>query len=59
MIEVLAQSLLKHSKYKLIVYGFNCIPDINLPNVINKHVSFPVKPTFEKQREPDLFDKDY
>ena len=59
MIEVLAQSLLKHSKYKLIVYGFNCVPDINLPNVINKHVSFPVKPTFEKQREPDLFDKDY
>ena len=59
MIEVLAQSLLKHSKYKLIVYGFNCVPDINLPNVINKHISFPIKPTFEKQREPDLFDKDY
>ena len=59
MIEVLAKSLLKYSKYKLIVYGFNCDSEINLPNVINKRVDFPLKPTFNPQREPDLYDKDY
>jgi autotransporter strand-loop-strand O-heptosyltransferase len=59
MIEVLAKSLLKYSKYKLIVYGFNCESNIELPNVINKRVNFSKKPNFTPQREQDLFDKDY
>ena len=33
MIEVLAKSLLKYSKYNLIVYSFNCDSTIDLPNV--------------------------
>ena len=59
MIEVLAKSLLKYSKYKLIVYGFNCDSEIDLPNVINKRIDFTLKPSFDPQREKDLFDKDY
>jgi len=59
MIEVLAKSLLKYSKYKLIVYGFNCDSNINLPNVINKRIDYRPKPTSNNLIEPDLFYKDY
>ena len=59
MIEVLAKSLLKHSKYKLIVYGFNCDSKINLPNVINKRINFDPKPIRYTNKEFDLIDKDY
>ena len=43
MIEVLAESLLKFSKHKLIVYGFNCEVNIDLPNVIRRRVNFAPK----------------
>ena len=43
----------------MIVYGFNCDSNIELPNVINKRVNFSKKPSFTPQREQDLFDKDY
>ena len=59
MIEVLAKSLLKYSKYKLIVYGFNCDSNINLPNVINRRVNYPIKSAIKPEGEPDLFHKDY
>jgi len=59
MVEVLAKSLLKHSKYKLIVYGFNCDSKINLPNVINKRIDFDIKPVRYINNEFDLIDKDY
>ena len=58
MVEVLAKSLLKCSKYKLIVYGFNCDSKINLPNVINKRIDFERKPIRYIDTE-DLIDKDY
>ncbi len=59
MIEVLAKSLLKHSKHKLLVYGFNCDSKINLPNVINKRIDFDPKPIRHIPNEFDLIDKDY
>ena len=59
MIEVLAKSLLKYSKYKLIVYGFNCDSNIDLPNVINRRIDYRQKPQIEATHEPDLFNKDY
>ncbi len=59
MIEVLAKSLLKYSKYKIIVYGFNCDSKINLPNVINKRIDYRQKPKLESAGEPNLFNKDY
>jgi hypothetical protein len=59
MIEVLAKSLLKYSKYKLIVYGFNCDSNIELPNVINKRVDYRPKPPTSSKYESDLFNKDY
>tara|TARA_Y100001972_G_scaffold24648_1_gene29807 strand:- start:6592 stop:8037 length:1446 start_codon:yes stop_codon:yes gene_type:complete len=59
MIEVLAKSLLEYSKYKLIVYGFNCDSNINLPNVINKRIDYRQKPIIQSTTEPDLFNKDY
>ena len=59
MIEVLAKSLLKYSKHKLIVYGFNCNSTIDLPNVINKRINYTPKPTVNPTHEPDLFHKDY
>ena len=60
MIEVLAKSLLKYSKYKLIVYGFNCDSNINLPNVINKRINYFPKHLKElNSKEPDLINKDY
>ena len=59
MIEILAKSLLKYSKYKLIVYSFNCDSSINLPNVINKRINYTPKPTSNTTYEPDLFHKDY
>ena len=59
MIEVLAKSLLKYSKHKLIVYSFNCNSDIDLPNVINKRIDYRPKPTYSNTHEPDLFGKDY
>ena len=59
MVEVLAKSLLKHSKHKLIVYGFNCDSKINLPNVINKRINFDSKPVRYINTEFDLIDKDY
>ena len=59
MIEVLAKSLLIYSKYKLIVYSFNCNSDIDLPNVTNRRIDYIPKPTSNPTREPDLFNKDY
>jgi hypothetical protein len=59
MIEVLAKSLLRYSNYKLIVYGFNCDSNINLPNVVNRRVDFDLKKLNIDNREPDLKDKDY
>ena len=61
MIEVLAKSLLKYSNYKLIVYGFNCDSDIDLPNVINRRINFPQSKTGDILigDEPDLITKDY
>ena len=59
MIKVLAKSLLKYSKHKLIVYGFNCDSDIELPNVINKRIDYKPKPILSSKSEPDLFNKDY
>ena len=61
MIEVLAKSLLKYSNYKLIVYGFNCDSNIDLPNVINKRINFPQFKTGDILigDEPDLITKDY
>lgn len=59
MVKVLAKSLLKYSKHKLIVYGFNCDPDINLPNVIQRRVNFTPKNTHYFSHEPDLINKDY
>jgi hypothetical protein len=60
MIEVLAKSLLKFSKYKLIVYGFNCEAHIDLPNVINKRINYlPKKIKDTKNKELDLINKDY
>ena len=59
MIEVLAKSLLKYSKHKLIVYGFNCNSTIDLPNVTNKRIDYIPKPTENSTHEPDLFHKDY
>ena len=59
MIEVLAISLLKYSKHKLIVYGFNCDSTIDLPNVINRRIDYRKKPTPIQQGEPDLFNKDF
>ena len=61
MIEVLAKSLLKHSNYRLIVYGFNCDSNIDLPNVTNKRIDFKTKslPTVIDAGESDLINKDY
>lgn len=59
MIEVLAKSLLKYSKHKLIVYGFNCDSSIDLPNVINRRIDYRPKPTYKSKSEPDLFNKDF
>lgn len=59
MIEVLAESLLKFSKHKLIVYGFNCEVNIDLPNVIRRRVNFTPKNTHYFSHEPDLINKDY
>jgi len=59
MIEVLAKSLLKYSKHKLIVYGFNCDSTIDLPNVINKRINYIPKSTINNAHEPDLFHNDY
>lgn len=59
MVRVLAKSLLKFSKYKLIVYGFNCDVDIDLPNVIQRRVNFSPKNTHYFSHEPDLINKDY
>ena len=65
MIEVLAHSLLKYSKYKLIVYGFNCTPNIKLPNVINKRIDYRPKPKISGDiidqygNYKNLFFKDY
>jgi len=59
MIEVLAKSLLLYSNYKLIVYGFNCDPNINLPNVLNRRIDYTPKPTLNPTQEPDLIKKDY
>jgi len=60
MIEVLAKSLLLHSEHKLIVYGFNCDSNINLPNVINRRIDFPPKvSTLLSHEDPDLINKDY
>tara|TARA_B100000780_G_C21088833_1_gene438762 strand:+ start:103 stop:1545 length:1443 start_codon:yes stop_codon:yes gene_type:complete len=59
MIEVLAKSLLKYSKYKLIVYGFNCDSNINLPNVINKRIDYKTKNKIISNGEFDLINKDY
>jgi len=59
MIEVLAKSLLKYSKYNLIVYSFNCDSTIDLPNVTNKRIDYIPKPTSKSTHEPDLFSKDY
>tara|TARA_R110000737_G_scaffold148181_1_gene177799 strand:+ start:3157 stop:4599 length:1443 start_codon:yes stop_codon:yes gene_type:complete len=59
MIEVLAKSLLKYSKYNLIVYSFNCDSTIDLPNVTNKRIDYTPKPTSNSTHEPDLFNKDY
>jgi len=59
MVKILAESLLKFSKYKLIVYGFNCDVDIDLPNVIQKRVNFAPKNTHHFSYEPDLINKDY
>ena len=59
MIEVLAKSLLKYSKYNLIVYSFNCDSTIDLPNVTNKRIDYIPKPTSKSTHEPDLFNKDY
>ena len=59
MIEVLAKSLLKYSKYKLIVYGFNCDSNINLSNVINKRIDYKTKNKVISKGENDLKNKDY
>ena len=59
MIKVLAKSLLKYSKHKLIVYGFNCDSDIDLPNVINRRINYRPKPSIQTSGEPDLFNRDY
>ena len=59
MIKVLAESLLKYSKHKLIVYGFNCDSNIKLPNVINKRIDYRPKPKTQSTGESDLFNKDY
>jgi len=62
MIEVLAKSLLKHSDYKLIVYGFNCDSNIDLPNVINRRIDFKKSSITRNdilQREDDLKYRDY
>ena len=59
MIEVLAKSLLKYSKHKLIVYGFNCDSNINLPNVINRRIDFTRFKRDSNNSEVDLKDKDY
>jgi len=61
MIDVLAKSLLKYSKHKLIVYGFNCDPNIDLPNVINRRIDFPVKTSNFIKNAPksDLRDKEH
>tara|TARA_R110001592_G_scaffold319159_1_gene596602 strand:+ start:121 stop:1554 length:1434 start_codon:yes stop_codon:yes gene_type:complete len=59
MIEVLAKSLLKYSKHKLIVYSFNCNSTIDLPNVINKRIDYLPKLTLNNTHEPDLFYNDY
>lgn len=59
MIEVLAESLLKYSKYKLIVYGFNCDPNIDLPNVVNKRINYNTKTPVITGTEPDLINKDF
>jgi len=59
MIEVLAKSLLKYSKHKLIVYSFNCNSTIDLPNVINKRIDYLPKLTSKNTHEPDLLYKDY
>tara|TARA_R100000541_G_scaffold14890_1_gene24287 strand:+ start:4001 stop:5443 length:1443 start_codon:yes stop_codon:yes gene_type:complete len=59
MIEILAKSLLKYSKYNLIVYSFNCDSTIDLPNVTNKRIDYTPKPTSNSLHEPDLFNKDY
>ena len=59
MIEVLAKSLLRYSKYKLIVYGFNCDSEIDLPNVINKRVDFKRKTDIVWKGEQDLINKDF
>lgn len=57
MIRVLAKSLEKYSNYKLIVYGFNVDPNINLSNVINRRIDFPIPN--KKGEVKDLIDKDY
>ena len=59
MIKVLAKSLLEFSNYKLIVYGFNCDSNINLPNVINKRINYPLKQISQNNYESDLINKDY
>lgn len=59
MIKVLAESLLQYSEHKLIVYGFNCEPNINLPNVINRRIDFPNKIQHPSGDEPDQINKDY
>ena len=59
MIEVLAKSLLKYSKYNLIVYSFNCDSTIDLPNVTNKRIDYIPKSTSNSTHEPDLLNKDY
>jgi autotransporter strand-loop-strand O-heptosyltransferase len=59
MIEVLAKSLLKYSKHNLIVYGFNCDSNINLPNVTNRRIDFENKPKIPQQGESDLVEKDF
>jgi hypothetical protein len=59
MIEVLAKSLLKYSNYKLIVYGFNCDSNIDLPNVINKRIDYLKKEGIHINGEDDLINKDY
>jgi len=59
MVKILAKSLLKYSKYNLIVYSFNCDSTIDLPNVTNKRIDYIPKPTSKSTHEPDLFSKDY
>ena len=55
----------KYSKYKLIVYGFNCTPNIKLPNVINKRIDYRPKPKISGDiidqygNYKNLFFKDY